>query len=525
MGINTLGVVISPGSGVVATVPARQAKGRSTLVLLWSDWRIGFVAVLVLALASALLTAWLMPRGPITTTQALTSMAGALVLGIIAGLVLGSRWSMLVAPVAFTVFFEVARLGVSGPTVDEIRLGSIYGIFAFALGRGLTALLILAPMVAGARFGVELAARLGRDSTPFLGWFGWGLTGLATIGLGALAVAIALPGTTAPIRGSDGRPIPGSVAELTTVPLGGHDQAMMIRGRSVENPVLLYLAGGPGGTDLGAMRADVGLEQDFVVVTWDQRGVGKSYAALDPVETMTVGQAVADTIELTNYLRDRFDEDRIYVVGNSWGSFLGAMAVQQRPDLYHAFVSTGQMVSTVATDTMFYEDTLAWAERNGDIARVAALLENGSPPYANLLDYELALSFEHDWNPYPELDPGKELPFNLFVPENSLMDKANGLRSFLDTFSVLYPELNELDFRRDLPELRVPVYLVLGVHEARGRAIPATEWFEMLEAPTKERIIFEHSGHRPQFEEPEVFATLMARVLAETQPDVAHALD
>jgi pimeloyl-ACP methyl ester carboxylesterase len=452
-------------------------------------------------------------------------MAAGLVIGVIAGLVLGSRWSMLVAPVAFTVFFEVARLGVSGPTVDEIRLGSIYGIFAFALGRGLTALLILAPMVVGARFGVELAARLGREATPFFGWFGWGLTGLATVGLGALAVAIALPGTTTPILGSDGRPLAGSVAELTTMPLGGHDQAMMIRGRSIESPVLLYLAGGPGGTDLGAMRADVGLEQDFVVVTWDQRGVGKSYGALDPAETMTLDQAVADTIELTNYLSDRFDEERIYIVGNSWGSLLGALAVERDPALYHAFVSTGQMVSTVATDTMFYEDTIAWAERNGDTERVDQLLENGPPPYANLLDYELALSAEHDWNPYPELDASKELPFNLFVPENSLMDKANGLRSFLDTFSVLYPQLDEIDFRRDLLELRVPVYMVLGAHETRGRAIPANGWFELLEAPTKERIIFDHSGHRPQFEEPDVFAALMARVLAETQPDVAYALD
>jgi pimeloyl-ACP methyl ester carboxylesterase len=325
-----------------------------------------------------------------------------------------------------------------------------------------------------------------------------------------------MPGTTAPILGVDGRPLPGSVAELTTVRLGGQDQAMMIRGRSIESPVLLYLAGGPGGTDLGAMRADVGLEQDFVVVTWDQRGVGKSYSALDPVKTMTVDQAVADTIELTNYLRDRFDEERIYVVGNSWGSFLGTMAAHQRPDLYHAFIGTGQMVNTVATDTMFYEDTLAWAERNGDTARVAQLRENGPPPYANLLDYELALSAEHDWNPYPELDASKELPFNLFVPENSLMDKANGLRSFLDTFSVLYPQLDEIDFRRDLRELQVPVYLVLGTHEARGRAVPANEWFELLEAPTKELVIFEHSGHRPQFEEPDVFAALMSRVFDET---------
>src|SRR5690606_40616077 len=69
---------------------------------------------------------------------------------------------------------------------------------------------------------------------------------------------------------------------------------------------LLYLAGGPGGTDLGAVRRDVGLEEDFVVAVWEQRGAGKSYAALDPAETLTVDQLVSDTIEVTDYLRERF---------------------------------------------------------------------------------------------------------------------------------------------------------------------------------------------------------------------------
>lgn len=134
------------------------------------------------------------------------------------------------------------------------------------------------------------------------------------------------------------------------------------------------------------------------------------------------------------------------------------------------------------------------------------------PPYDTLLDYEPALSHEHDWNPYPELDPSKEMPGNLFVPENTLMDRVNGLRSFLDVFSVLYPQIQDVDFRRDVTRLETPVYVVLGAHEAHGRAVLAREWFEMLEAPSKELVVFEHSGRRPLFEEPGAFAALMARV-------------
>jgi len=252
------------------------------------------------------------------------------------------------------------------------------------------------------------------------------------------------------------------------------------------------------------------------VVVWDQRGAGKSYSALDPVHTLTLDQTVRDTIEVTRYLRERFDEDRVYLVGNSWGTILGSLAVQQRPELFHAFVGTGQMVSPRETDIMFYNDTLDWAARTGNEAVATVLRQNGPPPYEDLMAYEPALSHEHDWNAYPEVGGNTEMPGNLFVPENTLMDRVNGMRAFLDTFSVLYPQLQGVDLRDDVPIMDVPVYMVVGTHEARGRAVLAENWFEQLQAPTKERIVFESSGHRPMFEEPKAFAALMSRVLDDT---------
>ncbi len=485
---------------------------------LWSDWKIGLAVAAGVAAGAGLISAWLTPRGPITTTQTLISMLAALVVGLLAGFAMGNRWSLLVAPVVFVVVFELARRGVNGPTVDAIHLNSTYGIIAFVLGRAAHGLFVLAPMILGSVYGVWLSTRLGGEAAAPMGVIGWTLTGLATLALLVIAAFVARPAATYPIVGPDGGPLPGSIAELITVPIGGHEQALMIRGRDVDNPVLLFLAGGPGGTEIGAMRADVSLEQDFVVVTWDQRGAGKSYSALDPTATLTLEQAVADTIALTNYLRDRFAEDRIYLVGQSWGSTLGVLAVQQHPELYYAFVGSGQMVSQRETDIMFWEDTLAWAEQTGNAALAATLRQNGPPPYDNLLDYEPAISHEHDWNRYPELDVSKEMPGNLFVPENSFMDRINGLRGFLDTFSVLYPQLQDIDFRRDIPSLDIPIYMVAGRHEARGRAVLADEWFAMLEAPSKERIVFEASGHRPNFEQPERFAEVMRDVLRETYP-------
>jgi proline iminopeptidase len=481
-----------------------------------SNWRLRLAGAAAAGAAIALLSAWLTPRGPITTLEALVTMAASLAVGVFAGWLSGSRWSALLTPITFLVVFELARQGTPGPTVDGIRLGSMYGVVAFVVGRGVHGALVLLPMVLGSLYGVQLAAWLGRGGVGGLGVIAWVAVVPLTLAMLAVAILLASPVRVTPILDADGSPLAGSVADITAVRIGGHDQTVMIRGRSVDSPVILYLAGGPGGTDLGAMRADVTLEQDFVVVTWEQRGVGKSYSALDPIETLTVDQMVADTVELTNYLRARFEEPRIYLVANSWGSILAVRAAQAHPELYHAVVGTGQMVSPTQTDRLFYQDTLVWAERTSNTDLVATLRQNGPPPYDDLLMYEPAIAHEHDWNPYAELDLSKEMPGNLFVPENSLMDRINGFRSFLDTFAVLYPQLADLDFRMDATELDVPYYMVLGAHEARGRAVPANEWFDMLVAPSKERITFAHSGHRPQFEEPGEFAALMRRVLDET---------
>ena len=498
-----------------STRPAgvRRTTGRALLELLWLDWRIGLVAAVTLAADFGLISAWLTPRGPVTTSETLISMAVALAVGVGAGLALGNRWSILMTPVVFAVVLELARLGVEGPTVDAINLGGMYGIIALVLGRVVHGLLVLAPLALGSVYGVWMAGRLGYTTSVRMGGLGWTLTGMATLAILATAVFIAVPASTPSIVGADGEPLAGSVAELTTITVGGHDQTMMIRGRSVDNPVLLYLTGGPGGTDIGAIRRDVTLEQGFTVVAWDQRGAGKSYSALDPTNTFTTNQLISDTVQVTNYLRDRFGEDKIYLVGQSWGSTLGVLAAQQHPELYHAFVGVGQMVSQRETDIMFWEDTLAWAEETGDTGLAETLRHNGPPPYENLMHYDPFIASEHDWNPYPEFDPNNEMPAILFVPEYSWMDRINAFKGFLDTVGTLYPQLQGIDFRQDVTDLDIPFYMVLGEHEARGRSVLAEEWFDMLDAPSKEAFIFEGSGHRAHFDRPGEFAEVMGRVL------------
>lgn len=499
-----------------STDPQQAAGGGWMPDHIWLDGRIAWAVASVAVIGFALVSAWIMPRGPITAIQALGSLGMALLVGLLAGLATGSRWAPVLAPATYAVVLELGWLGVEGPLVDLIRPQSLLGILAWVLGRGLIGLLVLVPMFAGGLYGVWWAARLGHLSATGPGRAMWVLTGALTVLIIVVAASLARPASTAPILGSSGEAVEGSVAELTSVTIGGHDQVLMIRGRSVDNPVLLYLTGGPGGTDLGAVRLDTGLEEHFVVVTWEQRGAGKSYAALEPTDTFTLDQFVSDTLEVTNYLRDRFDQEKVYLVGNSWGTTLGVLAAQQQPELYHAYVGTGQMVSQRATDVMFWEDAVAWAERSGDSGLAETLRDNGPPPYEDLSRYDPVVSSEHAWNAYPEFDSGNEMPAILFVPEYTWMDRLNAFRGFLDTTWFLYPQLQGIDFRADVPKLDIPVYMVSGEHEARGRRVPAEEWFEMLDAPHKEAVAFQGAGHRAHFDDPARFADVMAEVLSAT---------
>jgi pimeloyl-ACP methyl ester carboxylesterase len=308
---------------------------------------------------------------------------------------------------------------------------------------------------------------------------------------------------------------------LTTITAGQHDLHVMIRGHSLDNPVLLFLAGGPGGSEFGAMRRHLPeLEQYFTVATWDQRGAGTAYAELDPTGTVTVDSYLSDTYEVTNYLRERFGQEDIYLLGQSWGTTLGVMAVQERPELYRAFIGTGQMVSQLATDEIFYRDTLTWAEQTGNDALVAQLQEAGPPPYAQMFPYETALSHEQDVYAYDHSGNSEgsgQMSENLLVSEYTLIDQIHILGAFMDTFAAMYPQLQGVDFRNTATEFAVPVYFVQGAHEADGRAQPFAQWYPMIDAPSKDLIVLNNSGHRPLWEQPDEFVDYMVgTVLAQT---------
>lgn len=481
----------------------------------------GWPFVLLVSALSGVIVGLVMPRGPVTAGQAVLLLALGLITGVACGFLVRSSWAFLAVPGVHMAAFELARMGAVGPTVDMPRLDSAYGLLALLLGRGVYVLLGLTPLVLGVGSGRWIARlRTGRRVT----W--WPLLA-SWLPLAAVAVWLLVPARTTPVTGPSGRPAPGSVALMERVELGGSHQWITVRGASTANPVLLYLSGGPGQSDLPFSRVLFSdLASEFVVVGWDQRGAGKSYPSLEPVAALTLEQVVADTIELAELLRARFGEQKIYLLGESWGSTLGVLAAQRRPDLFHAFIGSGQMVSQSITDRIIWRDLLAFAEREGDWQLYDQLITFGEPPYDEV-PWGNAFAMNHYGSlygsytlpaAYVERLQAARLGFlGTRGSEYSLIEKVNVLRGLLDTFTVLYPQLQGLDFRHDVTSLAVPLYILDGEAELSARRGLTLEWFDLVDAPIKRLYSFADAGHSVVFEQAETFREILTgTILPET---------
>ncbi|HST17754.1 MAG TPA: alpha/beta fold hydrolase [Gaiellaceae bacterium] len=454
------------------------------------------------------------PRGPVTSGQALVLLIVGIAVGFASGLVLRARWAMLLAPTVHIACFELARVGASGPTVDGISLDGIFGPLAFLVGRGFYGIVGVLPMVVAADYGAAVARRSQmkrrrRLPTRIGLYFRRVVTALAALAVLGVAYLLATPASVPPIRDASGRIVPGSIASLEKVRINGSDQWIEIRAWSPDKPVLLSIPGGPGQSDLALSRPTLGtLARDFVVVSWDQRGIGKSYASFDP-KKLTTRQAVADTIALTNYLRKRFDERKIYLFGESGGSIIGILAIQQHPELYHAWIGSGQMVDPRETDLRIYHDLLAYAAVHHDSGLANTLRGYGPPPYTTVYGYGYVMSqYDKLAGDYTEpkaytdaLEKAGVGPFGLLGSEYTLPDKMNVLRGLVDVFSVVYPQWQTIDFRRTADKLRVPVYIFTGKHELAARRDLALAWFKRLEAPIKRLYDYSDTGHATAFEQ------------------------
>lgn len=330
-------------------------------------------------------------------------------------------------------------------------------------------------------------------------------------------VATQLLASTPAIKDENGKKVEGSIAELEKVTLNGHKEWISIRGVKKDAPVLLFLAGGPGGTQMATVRYELAeLEKHFVVVNWDQPGSGKSYNCMKRKD-ISVQTYIEDGVALTEYLRKRFHQEKIYLMGESWGSALGVFLADKKPEYYAGFIGTGQMVDFAETERIDYQKAMDIAKEKGDKKLIKNLVSQGKPPYYEgniaLLSATYLNYLSNVMTANPEItNGGYHTTRDMFASEYGVLDSVHYMLGVLNTFNVVYPTLYETDLRKSYAKLKVPTYFFVGRHDINAPTKLAEEYYNLLEAPKKELVWFEHSGHGPWMNEPQKFVKETLRV-------------
>lgn len=322
-------------------------------------------------------------------------------------------------------------------------------------------------------------------------------------------------GTLPPITDESGRTVEGSISEKIRVNINGVEQGMFIRGENLENPILLYIHGGMPEYYL-TNKYPTGLEEIFTVVWWEQRGSGLSFSPDIPIETLNVDQLVSDTLELTNYLRERFGKEKIYLMGHSGGSFIGIQAAAQAPDLYHAYIGQAQMSNQHLSEKMAYDYMLQQFKANGN-TEMARKLEAAPVSMATDIPREYLLVRDAAMH---SLGIGTTRNMrsvitgiffsSLASPYYTVQEKLNIWRGKArNGVSSMWDEMTSTNLSQKVSELSIPVYFLEGVYDYTCNYDVARQYFEQLQAPVKGFYTFEQSAHSPIFEEPEKAMRIM----------------
>jgi pimeloyl-ACP methyl ester carboxylesterase len=327
-------------------------------------------------------------------------------------------------------------------------------------------------------------------------------------------------GTTPPFRRPDGQILPDSIAEIVYLRLGGLDQWVMIRGRSIANPILILLHGGPGFPEMRLFRTfNAPLEDHYVVVYWEQRGTDKSYNSNIPPSSMTVEQFLADLDELVDVVCRHFGKDRIVLYGHSWGSVLGVLYAARFPHKVAAYVGTGQIGDWPASERASYDFVLAEAERRNNHRALKELEAIGNPPHTfdkMLIQRKWLMGFV---GIVRSMSMWRFSRILLGGPEASIIDLPNILRGCLWSPKLMWAEISALDLTKTVPVLQVPVFFFIGRHDHVVAAETSAAYFEALSAPSKRFVWFEESAHEPAVEEADKFnAAMVEWVLPVVQP-------
>jgi len=324
------------------------------------------------------------------------------------------------------------------------------------------------------------------------------------IGIGLLlfiAIRICSPAWTPAIRGEN------SISELKKVDINGTSLQLMIRGCDRNNPVLIFVHGGPCCSEIPYVRKyQKNLEKDFTIVHYDQRGSGKSFRFGDASGKASVITHTEDLIALTEYIEEYLQKEQVIVAGHSFGTYIATMAVAKRPDLYHAYIGIGQMSDTAEGELYNLERCITAAENAGNerdvrkLKNMKPVIEKGEDitPRSYVRKYGFAARKINDNADYVKAF--------LFGTEYNLRDAIRFYAGSIKHQDALLKEASKKPLSEIVTEINIPVYYVMGTYDGMTSPEAAENYLHTIAGEgTKEMVLFEQSAHYPQFEEEEAF--------------------
>ncbi len=336
------------------------------------------------------------------------------------------------------------------------------------------------------------------------------------------ALFIISPGKLRPYIDQTGEILAGSISEKIFITIGGVKQGMFLKGKDTNNPVLLFVHGGPSFPEYFLVeKYPAGLEDHFTVCYWEQRGGGISYTPEVTVESMTLEQLASDAVEVTNYLRGRFNKDRIYIMAHSGGSAFAIQTVESNPQLYHAYIGVAQITRQAESEALCYKYMMDQYLADGNSKRVTELkklpiLENDSL-LLTFFNSVLRDKAQHDLG-IGTMHNMRSIIKDVFLPVWTC--KAYTVREKLNIWVSKFSFMKKTGLRREIiqadipakvPGIEIPVYFFSGKYDLTVNKDLSKEYLGKLEAPVKGFYTFNESAHSPMFEEPQKLKEILIK--------------
>lgn len=339
--------------------------------------------------------------------------------------------------------------------------------------------------------------------------------------LAIITLWVKSPGVSKPFADSEGNPIEGSISTVEKVVLGGQEQYVIIRGADTSRPIMLFLHGGPGSPEVAFIKYyNPDIENEYVMVYWEQRGAGKSYSKSIAPASMNLDQMISDTRELSEYLTKRFNCGKIFLMGHSWGSMLGILTAFKYPELYHAYFGIGQACHQFKGEQLSYEWALDQAVERNDTRAINTLKNLNFPDSTAIVDewLEYLMTERRYVNRFgggtsrqiTGMWPLVKLVMNSGI--YTLSEKLNFMNANMFSLEHLWMDVINTNLFNEIDSMSVPAYIFHGTSDYTTPYPLAKEFYNQLKAPQKEFFSFENSAHSPIMEEPEKFNAILRKL-------------